>query len=89
MPAASQWFQTMLRRVVERPLWALVGTIALPIVGFVLSGQLGNVFFPSADRDQFEIYLWMPSGTAIDRTSSVVAEVDNAIRSKETVTQVD
>ena len=62
--------------------------IAISASGFILAGQLGNVFFPSADRDQFEIYLWMPEGTAIDETQVVVKSVDKLIRQKPQVAQL-
>ena len=46
------------------------------------------MFFPSADRDQFQIYLWMPEGTAINETQKVVKSVDALIRKKPQVTQL-
>lgn len=88
MPLISNWFRQFLTHAVERPAKVLSFTIALPILGFVLAGQLGNVFFPSADRDQFEVYVWMPNGTAIHQTKKVVDEIDLRIESNEEVNQV-
>jgi multidrug efflux pump subunit AcrB len=46
------------------------------------------VFFPSADRDQFEVYLIMPEGTGIDHTYSLAREADAYIAQKEGIAQV-
>jgi multidrug efflux pump len=87
-PLLSQWYKTTLEKGLKRPFVAIVATMAIPILGFVLAGQLGNVFFPSADRDQFEIYVWMPNGTALNETRDLVIEIDNQIRDIHDVEQV-
>lgn len=88
MPIVTQLFRYKLESAIKHPAKILWLPIALPILGFVLAGQLGNVFFPSADRDQFEIYVWMPKGTSIEKTYSVASELDQLIRQEESVTQV-
>lgn len=87
-PLLTNWYRQWLTDRLSKPLSTLLLVIALPIGGFVLSGQLGNVFFPSADRDQFEIYLWMPNGTSLSETRELVMRMDNTIRQDETVEQV-
>ena len=62
-PSISLGYRTALEKALKRPLLGVVACIAISASGFILAGQLGNVFFPSGDRDQFEIYLWMPEGT--------------------------
>lgn len=87
-PLLSDWYRHWLARRLQKPLLPIVVAVVLPIAGFVLSGQLGNVFFPSADRDQFEIYVWMPNGTALTETHSIVRKMDRDIRQKNAVKQV-
>lgn len=79
-PLLSNWYRSTLEKCLKRPLLAILATIAIPVMGFVLAGQLGNVFFPSADRDQFELYVWLPNGTAINQTRDLVVEMDSEIR---------
>ncbi len=81
-------YRMLLSNALKKPLLGIVACIALALSGFVLAGQLGNVFFPSADRDQFEIYLWMPDGTAISATKLVVEDIDQHIRDKDGVKQL-
>lgn len=87
-PAISLGYRIALERALTRPLLGVLICIAISGSGFILASQLGNVFFPSADRDQFEIYLWLPEGTAIEETQIVVKSVDNMIRQKPEVTQL-
>ena len=87
-PSISLGYRTALQKALKRPLLGVLACIAISASGFILAGQLGNVFFPSADRDQFEIYLWMPEGTAIEATQVVVKSVDELIRKKPQVVQL-
>jgi multidrug efflux pump subunit AcrB len=87
-PSISLGYKIALQKALKRPLLGVLACIAISASGFILAGQLGNVFFPSADRDQFEIYLWMPEGTAIKETQSVVKSVDELIRKKPEVVQL-
>lgn len=88
LPALSQQFKTFLERAVQRPLAGISATVVFAVSGFVLATQLGNVFFPSADRDQFEVYLWMPQGTPIEQTTRLVHEADEFITELKQVKQV-
>ena len=87
-PATTLSFSQLLAYCIRKPLIPLVLTVAIPLSGFILAGQLGNVFFPSADRDQFQLYLWMPNGTAINQTERIVKDVDRVIRENDEVAQV-
>lgn len=87
-PLLTDWYKAALAKGLKRPLFWIIPTILFPLSGFVLSGQLGNVFFPSADRDQFEVYLWMPNGTALQETRNVAERVDKVIRKDSDVQQV-
>lgn len=87
-PSISLGYRNALEKALTRPLVGILACIAISASGFILAGQLGNVFFPSADRDQFEIYLWMPDGTAINETQDVVKSVDKLIRNNPKVAQL-
>ena len=87
-PILSDWYKTFLLKALSKPLPVLALCIGLPVAGFVLSGQLGNVFFPSADRDQFELYVWLPDGTSINKTRETVEQIDADLRQRDEVKQV-
>ncbi|MBE1301922.1 MAG: MMPL family transporter [Alteromonadaceae bacterium] len=89
MPLITTLFRGHLENAIRSPWKVLWLPIALPIMGFVLSGQLGNVFFPSADRDQFQIYLWLPTGTSIEKTYDKALVVNDFIEAYDGVKQVE
>lgn len=88
VPEVSGRFRLLLDKSLRRPLLGMAATVVFALSGFVLAGQLGNVFFPSADRDQFEIYLWMPEGTPIKQTENMVLQANQFISEMQGVEQV-
>ena len=87
-PQLSLAFKRQLGRWIKQPVLVLPAVAILCLSGFVLSSTLANVFFPSADRDQFEVYLWTKEGSSIENTTDYVKNVDAAIRSEQGVKQV-
>ncbi|ALM92123.1 MULTISPECIES: efflux RND transporter permease subunit [Alteromonas] len=87
-PKLSQAFRVHLAAWIARPILVLPLVLVFCISGFVLSGTLANVFFPSADRDQFEVYMWTKEGSSIDNTLTYTHKVDSVIRESEGVKQV-
>ncbi|AXT38201.1 efflux RND transporter permease subunit [Alteromonas sp. BL110] len=87
-PQLSLAFKRQLGRWIKQPILVLPVVAMLCLSGFVLSSTLANVFFPSADRDQFEVYLWTKEGSSIDNTTHYVKEIDAAIRLEQGVKQV-
>lgn len=81
-------YRRVLTRAIKRPALGISAVVAFAISGFVLAGQLGNVFFPSADRDQFEVYVWLPEGTSLHHTAAQAKQVDQFIGRLEGVEQV-
>lgn len=79
LPQLSVRFKALLEHAIKRPVLGITFTVLFALSGFVLAGQLGNVFFPSADRDQFEVYLWMPEGTPINQTKAKVQDANQFI----------
>ena len=82
------WYRATLARAVQRPLATITLCLVLPVAGFVLAGTLGKEFFPPADRDQFEIQVWMPSATSIERTAEVARDIETSLRQRDGVDAV-
>ena len=53
------------------------------VAGGVLMRQIDQQFFPSAERDQFVISLWLPAGTALGVTDRVTRRIEDVL-SRET-----
>nr|WP_211162759.1 efflux RND transporter permease subunit [Alteromonas ponticola] len=87
-PVLSQTFNRYLGSWIKRPFPVITLIVAICVSGFALTSRLDNVFFPSADRNQFEIYLWTPEGTAIKHTASRAQAVDRVLQQKANIEQV-
>ncbi|QLE01535.1 efflux RND transporter permease subunit [Galbibacter sp. BG1] len=64
----------------------IAGSLVMVAIGILLYFVIPQKFFPAAERNQFVINLWMPSGTNIDKTHAVVTEISKAVSKKEDVT---
>ncbi len=52
--------------------FTLMASVASILLAGVLFTLLKNKFFPAAERNQFVIELWMPTGTKLDKTKEVI-----------------
>ena len=50
------------------------------VCGLYLYMHIPQEFFPSAERNQFTIDVWMPQGTKTDSTDSTVARIENTLK---------
>lgn len=68
----------------RKRLAVLVGVVAF-IAGIVLFAGVREQFFPSAERNQFVIDVWMPQGTRIESTDAVMARIEKRLAGKSDV----
>ncbi|MFC4700976.1 efflux RND transporter permease subunit [Glaciecola siphonariae] len=87
-PSISGAFSALLTKFIVKPILVLPVIVVFCLSGFVLSTTLDNVFFPSADRDQFEMYVFLPSGSSIDQTYALTLEIDEYLREKDSIEQL-
>ncbi len=88
LPSVSLAFRQLIGKAIKRPVIVLSAVVLVCISGFVLAQQLANVFFPGADRDQFEIYMLLPDGSSINRTHSMALHANESIQAKDGVEQI-
>ena len=81
-------YRTLVAAAVRRPVLTVVASLVLPVAGFVLAGTLGQQFFPAADRDQFEIQVWMPRGTSIRSTDALTRKIEARLTEEAGITDV-
>lgn len=88
IPEVTGAFRLFLGRMVNAPAIVLPVIVVFCLSGFYMASKLDNVFFPSADREQFEIYVFTPKGSGINYTKAKALEIDNFIASHEGIEQV-
>ncbi len=81
-------YRKLLTLSLRHPIATLLLCVTLPVVGFLAAGGLGMQFFPSADRNQIEVQVWMPSGSGIRHTAERLQDIEQAIRRDDAVQQV-
>jgi multidrug efflux pump subunit AcrB/outer membrane protein TolC len=65
-------------------IWGSIFTIVLAFM--VFKTFVGQRFFPYAERNQFVVEIWMPTGTKLDKTKAAVSEIENLIKNDKRVT---
>ncbi len=88
LPGVSLAFKALLKQALHKPLVVLPLCIFVCLMGFGLSTTLANVFFPSADRNQFVVEAYLPPGTSINATYTMALAMDKVINEYEGVEQV-
>jgi multidrug efflux pump len=79
-PVLAAGYRGLLITALRRPLVTLLCCLVLPAAGFVLIARLDNQFFPPADRDQFEVEVWLDPAAEIGTTAETVQEMERIIR---------
>jgi len=88
---AIDFMQSSYHRVIHaamrRKAFTLAGGAAVFVFGIVLlRAAVPERFFPTAERNQFVIHLWLPEGTRLEQTDSVVRRVEQHLRRDPEVT---
>ncbi|KPQ03128.1 efflux RND transporter permease subunit [Marinobacter sp. HL-58] len=68
--------------VARRPGTLILAGTALVVFSLALTPFMKQQFFPNADRPQVVVELYMPEGTDQERTASVAADLERAIRTR-------
>lgn len=88
-PRLSRLLARLVGYSVRYPLIGILFAAALPLIGFLRFGDLRDQFFPSSDRNQFHIQVWLPRDSAIESTSRTAMHIESAIRESEGVEHVN
>lgn len=71
---------------VMHPRTIILGSV-IPIIfaGLLYTKGLKQQFFPAAERNQFAIELWMPTGTKLEKTNQAILKAESLIKNDERV----
>jgi multidrug efflux pump len=85
----SLTFKKVLAYSISKPKSTLLLTMCLPFLGFMSAGQLTEQFFPSADRDMFQIEVRLSVNNSLQSTESTVNKMSHYIKKYEGIEQVN
>lgn len=64
-------YQRTLRFLYERPLLGIGVAVVAPVLGFLAATRMPEQFFPPADRDQFNVQIYLERTATLDATRTV------------------
>ncbi|MDI9880585.1 efflux RND transporter permease subunit [Flectobacillus longus] len=74
-------YNNLLEWCVKHPIATIISSI-IPILlaGLLFKAGVRQLFFPSAERNQFVIELWMPTGTKLEKTNQAILKAEALIK---------
>ncbi len=87
-PFLARIYRKTLEWTTAKPIIAVIITMILPVMGFMNVGTLPTQFFPSLDRDQFQIEIEFPAQTSIAQSRTDVLLARQLIRKHSQVEEV-
>lgn len=88
LPRISHFFDQTLRYSLANKGVSVLAAISIPLIGLAAFPTLTAQFFPGNERDQMYVQVRLPEGTSIERTQRVTKEVDQILRSKDTIKHI-
>ncbi|NJN47886.1 MAG: efflux RND transporter permease subunit, partial [Candidatus Competibacteraceae bacterium] len=85
----TETYRRFLLAVLHWPRLSVLVSLALPVLGFFLAATLGTQFFPPADRDQFEVEVWLGGNASINHTTGVIRQIETVMREQDGIDRVD
>jgi len=74
------FYWNLLEKILNNKKYVISGTLVLLIICILLIPIIGTEFIPKADQGQFTIKVHLPEGTKLKTTESVVAYVENVLK---------
>ena len=76
----QEGYEWLMQRAMPRKRLTLAIAGGAFATGLVMMRVVPQRFFPTAERDQFVVDVWMPEGTRIEATDSVVTRIADVVR---------
>lgn len=84
----QRWFDRSLETAFRHPkLTVAIGIVSVILAGYLLS-TLDRQIFPTVERNQFPVEIYLPTGTSLERTAAVVDSMSGLLLKDPRVTNV-
>ncbi len=88
LPKLSQAFRDSVTKALEYPKATVLIISLIPLSGVISAGFLTEQFFPSSDRDMFEIQVYLAPQTNIQSTLRLTQEIDAFLSQEKEIEQI-
>lgn len=79
-------FDIALNWCVKHPVITIAGSLASVLLAvLLLNTGIRELFFPPAERNQFVVELWMPTGTKVEKTKETILKAEQLIKNDKRV----
>jgi multidrug efflux pump len=83
------WFEGSLDWSLRAPVRTMILVLLLASCGFVGAGLMKKTFFPPADRDMFQINLYLPPGSSVDATAAAAQALSREVQGLAGIESID
>lgn len=88
MEFLQTYYNKLLDKCFAHPYVTLLGGIASVLVGIFLMGKLPQKLMPVADRNQFAVEIYLPTGSAVEKTAWAADTMEHVFRKDPRMTSV-
>ena len=88
LPRVVNLYRILLSKALAFPLITMLLITMFAFSGFYLASHLGNVFFPSADRDHFQVEVWMPADSTIQASHRLTDSIQKHMETKDDIQRI-
>lgn len=88
MEFLQTYYNKLLDKCFAHPYVTLLGGISSVLVGIFLMGKLPQKLMPVADRNQFAVEIYLPTGSAVEKTAWAADTMEHVFRKDPRVTSV-
>lgn len=82
----SNWYRSILQKVLKKPKTTILVTLVLFFASFGLTPFIGQEFLPAQDQGLVTIDARLPAGSALNATFEIVQDIDQVL---ETIPEID
>ena len=76
----QKYYNKLLEICFTYPRTTIAGGVLSVVLGVVLMGKLPQKLMPTADRDQFAVEIYLPTGTAVEKTEVLADSIADILR---------
>ena len=84
----QKYYNKLLDVCFKHPYYTVITGLTFIFVGIILMGKLPQNLMPTADRNQFAVEIYLPTGIAIEKTSAIADTLENILRADDRIVSV-
>ena len=84
----QKYYDRLISACFHHPYLTMIAGVGSVLIGILLMGQLPQKMMPSAERNQFAVEIYLPSGTSLQKTVAVADSLEGILRKDKRITSI-